>query len=554
MSHRETRRASTRRVPARALVILAIAVACTDPTSPVTPRARAAPGPAGLIVVGPTGLATGLGTTAAPLSLERAVASAPAGSVIQMLPGTYRTGGLVITKPLTIVAAPGAKVAVSGSEVIPAGKWQQSGRGWRTPLVMHAPPSGSSNGSATVATDAASVGVPGQVARPRAAVAVADGHALEPVGSPDAVGPNSFYVDAVNHWVYVGRDPARTSVEVSTQEYGMFVASSGVRVSGLSLQHYATAGLRVNGSNVQIDHNNISNNAVIGLDLNGGSNVLVQDNTLTYNGQVGLEASYGTNVTVANNNISHNNTRNYDVKVAASGLKGTQMNNFVVRGNWVADNASNALWVDANSNNTKIVQNTVLRNKCFGIYIEISSGVIIAGNVVHDNVSGIGVHFTKYAKVYNNTLVNNNTHMDISASYNRAPYDLYHTYIVNNLMGPAHSLMSNLYRYNGCNSTAYSEVDYNGYYRSSTSAPKNEVNWCNSWYTKASSFHSARGYEAHGLEIDGGGDPFFVSVSGGNFRLHSGSPAIGRGQPLPSDVAAALGVHPGVRINMGAAI
>ena len=37
-----------------------------------------------------------------------------------MLPGIYRTGGLVITKPLTIVAAPGAKVAVRGSEVIPA--------------------------------------------------------------------------------------------------------------------------------------------------------------------------------------------------------------------------------------------------------------------------------------------------------------------------------------------------------------------------------------------------------------------------------------------------
>ena len=200
-----------------------------------------------------------------------------------------------------------------------------------------------------------------------------------------------------------------------------------------------------------------------------------------------------------------------------------------------------------------VAANQVLRNKCYAIYFELNNGPLIVGNVVYGNTqAGIGVHFTTNAGIYNNTLVNNGTDLDVSASYNRSPYDTYGAVIVNNIFWNASSLLVNLYRYNGCNSYVYKQVDYNAYYRSSAGTPKYVVNWCNSWYGSVSSFHSGTGNEAHGIEDDGGSDPFFVNANAQNFHLRSGSPAYHRGVGLPSAAAAALGVSAGVTVSMGA--
>lgn len=259
-----------------------------------------------------------------------------------------------------------------------------------------------------------------------------------------------------------------------------------------------------------------------------------------------------TGVLVQANNISNNNTGNYNVSQYAAGIKVTQMTNFVFKDNWVADNAANAVWLDVSSTNSTVVNNQVLRSLCYGIYIEQGNGMIIAGNLVHDNTDGIGVHFTQNANVYNNTVANNGLDLDISA-WDVQASDLKNAKIVNNLIWNAKtSLMFNMYRAAGCNSTVYSEVDYNGYYRPSGSAAKNAVNWCNAYYTTIGAFHTKTGYEAHGIEIDGGADPFFVSIWTENFHLKSGSKARNTGQPLPTNIAAALGWRAGVPVSMGA--
>ena len=113
------------------------------------------------------------------------------------------------------------------------------------------------------------------------------------------------------------------------------------------------------------------------------------------------------------------------------------------------------------------------------------------------------------------------------------------------------AIMENLYRYNGCSIAIYKQVDYNAYYRSAGSVAKTEVNYCNDFYTTMTAFHAGRGYEAHGLEIDGGADPFFVNAGLENYHLHAGSAAIGRGEPLPANIAAALGWRAGVKVSLG---
>jgi hypothetical protein len=59
--------------------------------------------------------------------------------------------------------------------------------------------------------------------------------------------------------------------------------------------------------------------------------------------------------------------------------------------------------------------------------------------------------------------------------------------------------------------------------------------------------------ELHGLSIDDqASNPFFVDETGGDYHLRSDSPVKGLGQPLPLDVATALGVTAGVPVDMGA--
>jgi len=562
-------------VVAAAILVMG-AAACSDSTAPVH-TAPAATSMSGMITVSPTGLATGAGTRQAPMSLEQAVAMGQAGATIQLLSGTYQTGGLVVSRPLTIQAAPGAHVTLSGSVAIPAGQWQASGRGWRTPWSNAGVPTSAAVGgmqtstaSATIAAlprttpEAAqavseaqsvltqSVGGPAALAATRH-MAYVDGAALTRVATPSAVTAGTFAVDTVAKFLYIGQDPTGHTVEASAQAVGLLLYTSNIRVTGLTLSHFAQIGLRIQGANVQVDHDTMSYNGQIGLDVNGAQSAWVHDNVMTYNGEDGMLANAASGVIVEHNNISNNNTGAYSVIASAAGIKVTQMTNFIFRGNWVADNAANAVWVDVKSVNSTIVDNQVLRNTCYGIYVEESNGIIIAGNVVHDNSQGVGVHFTTNASVYNNTLVNNGRALDVSSSYANAPYDLTNARVVNNILwNSTTSMMENLYRYNGCGITIYAEVDYNGYYRPAGSVAATAVNYCNAFYTTMAAFHTATGYEAHGIAVDGGTDPFFVNAYGANYHLKAGSQAIGAGQPLPANIASALGWHAGVAVSMGA--
>jgi parallel beta-helix repeat protein len=557
-----------------AAAVMVLASACSDSTAPVS---HANAGPAtGLITVAPNGLARAAGSLRAPTTLEQAVAMAAPGSTIQLLSGTYQTGGLVITRPLTIQPAPGATVKLTGSVSIPASQWQASGRAWRTAWTNTGLPTAAAVGGMSETTAGATVAaLPKTTAEAAQAVSEAkailmqslggpaeyaahqhmafvDGRSMVRVATPSAVAPGTFYMDTVAKQLYIGQDPNGHTVELSATPVGMLLYTSNIRVTGVTLSHFSQIGLRIQGSQVQVDHNTLSYNGQIGLDINGAPNAFAHDNVVTYNGQAGVLANVATDVIVQDNNISNNNTANYNVSQSAAGLKATQMTNFVFRGNWVADNASNAVWIDVNSTNSTIVDNQVLRNTCYGIYIEESSGVIIAGNSVYGNTEGIGVHFTANASVYNNTMVNNGRALDVSASYSRPPYDLSNAKVVNNIMWNATtSMVENLYRYNGC-SGIYTEVDYNGYFRPSGSVATTEVNYCNDFYPTMKAFHTGTGYETHGIAVDGGTDPFFVNAYGANFHLKAGSKAKGAGQPLPANIAAALGWPAGAKVSMGA--
>ena len=102
--------------------------------------------------------------------------------------------------------------------------------------------------------------------------------------------------------------------------------------------------------------------------------------------------------------------------------------------------------------------------------------------------------------------------------------------------------------------------NYNAYYRTLSTKPRNVIRWslgtpdqCAVLYRTLAAFQSATGYEASSLAIDNvATNPFFVDETNEDFHLKSGSPAIGRGEALPPEVANALGLPSGVKVDLGA--
>jgi parallel beta-helix repeat protein len=336
----------------------------------------------------------------------------------------------------------------------------------------------------------------------------------------------------------------------SSSPIGLTVTGNSVRVTGVTFSHYSEGGIKLEyGSGDEVDHDTAEYNGVSGIQVNAASGAIVKDNLVTYNGQVGIVGNSATNVNIDSNNVSFNNQGDSALDGGASGIKVTQMVNVTIRGNWVAHNKSNGIWVDVSSTNSDIISNQVLGNEGNALQIEVSSGAIIAGNIVYGNTGNATyISFTKGVTLANNTFVNNAIQVDVSAWESRPADPLGSEVVINNLLwGGTAAIQSNLYNYDGC-SGLFTEVDYNGYYRPTGSPAVTQVNYCNDMFTTMGAFHTGTGFEAHGLAVSGGSDPWFVDAADNNFHLRVALP----GQVLPSAVAQALGWTVGAPVSRGA--
>ena len=101
------------------------------------------------------------------------------------------------------------------------------------------------------------------------------------------------------------------------------------------------------------------------------------------------------------------------------------------------------------------------------------------------------------------------------------------------------------------------DANYNAYYRTVSSKPAVLVEW---WrgkrihrFQQLRHFQSKAGLESRGVEIDDVADnPFFQDEMNGDYRLRDSSVARHAGAPLPAEVAKALGLAPGVAVDLGA--
>ncbi|MDQ3574720.1 MAG: right-handed parallel beta-helix repeat-containing protein, partial [Actinomycetota bacterium] len=405
-------------------------------------------------------------------------------------------------------------------------------------------------------------------------MAFIDGAARRQVASRAEVVPGTFFVDYAGSKLYIGDNPAGRTVEASARGEALYVNNSpNSVVRGIGFRHYATPVARMGAvkgyaDGVVFENNVFTQNALNGLSVIG-ANAKVVHNTMTDNGQLGFHAYKSTGLIVDGNLVRGNNYERFTPGQSAGGMKIGTSRDVLVTGNTVDSNHAKGIWIDVSAWNVTLVHNLVRRNTSSGLMFEISANAVIADNVVTDNGdNGIYILESSDAQVWNNTAMRNRRDIQVlegnrtSTADPAITHDVDRVTVRNNVLSDGTSSSPSLFgvddvrkQESGANMGV--TTNYNAYHRTSSSSPQWIANWSN-WpsnmvaSTTMGDFRSRTGQELNTLVADGTTtNPFVANEATGDYGLPTTSVARGKGQPLPSRIAAAIGVAPGTAVDMG---
>lgn len=525
-----------------------------DPSPDPSPPSSEYPVPQGAVFVAPGGSDDAAGTEQAPYAtVARAVERAPRGGTVVLRGGTYREGGIAVTKPLTLQPFPGEDASLLGSQVVEgwradAGAWVKDG--WTTTFT-------------TATQDGCEPSTcldPEHPEADRREMVFVDGQPQRQVLTRAAVEEGTFLVDGRR--LVLGSDPTGRTVEVTVQDRGILLnrPAEGATVRGLRLAHYAGPALFIPAHEARVEGNVVELNATKGVALIG-KDAVVRANTLRRNGHVGLSAFAADRLLLEGNTIEGNNTEGFAKTWSAAGAKIVFSKDVRATDNRILDNDALGLWFDVAADRAVMVRNYA-RGNLAGLFFEISRDAVIASNVAEDNGMGILIAKSAHAQVWNNTLVNNKVNVRVAQgarTFAQADLDRGVTTQVSDIV-----LRNNLLSGQGvllraiktpCDGPEmFSAVDTNGYHRAAGGGGS-LIDWplpgpgCRVSFGELAGFRNRTGFERSGTEID---DPLFVAAPSGDYRLQPGSPAKGKGAPLPPEVADAIGQPAGQPVDLGA--
>lgn len=510
--------------------------------------------------------ATGLATTSALRTVQRALNLAQPGDTVLLRGGTYREHAQAVRsgtpgQPITLAAYSNETPVIKGSRVVT--NWTHAGGSiWKR--------SGWTNWSQQVFVD----GEPLQMIGPTLHAA----YAPIGLGVADMI-PGSFHVatneSALYVWLPDGDNPAGHLVEAAAGDYRRVLDLLGYyHVDGLDIRHSNVivqwpAFFAGDGSVVR--NCTIRHNDMIGVIV--GHNARLENCDISHNGVLGAQTSH-TNVTIRNNLVYSNNYRGFNDNFISAGIKVYGAGTVLVESNLLHDNFGNGIWVDfcRDESLKQIRGNTILRNRrppsrpdaaAAALFAEISRNVLFENNLVVDSsITAVRIAESDNCRVFNNTIIGTLGHAAIEARLNprQIPYNqyaenvpanyewitftsnrlannlLYNNEVEYELWWPTNSPNTNLVVHGNAS-------DFNLFHRD-TGIPAFRAAGI---HTGLVAFSAATGFDVHSLQQT----PRLAEPASGNYRLSAISPAVDAGTNLP-ELVNATDLDGGPRLLFGA--
>jgi trimeric autotransporter adhesin len=515
------------------------------------------PVPTGARWVASTGTNGAAGTRSAPWrTLAYAIANTPSGGTIVLQAGTYREGNLEVPsgKRLTIQAAAGEAVWVAGSDVMTG--WTSGEGDWFHNGFTASFSAGDLNPTLVNSTHPLA-GDPD--------MAFVDGRQLTQVGSRAAVVPGTFFVDDPNNRLWIGDSPAGRVVEAATRDEALTIKGAGTVVRGIGFHHYAThisrlGAVKARANSVRFENVVVADNAAAGLSVMA-ADAVIRSCSATGNGQLGIHGEGANRLLVEGSLLRGNNRERFSAIASSGGLKATNSDTVVLRRNLADGNFAHGLWLDLSSDSGTIVRNVARGNTAAGIIIEMATSQIVASNVSVYNEAGIIISETSAADVYNNVTIGNNRPIHVQDGF-REPLPVDIAVRNNVLSSPAAGSSRPLFIADDVNqersaTTMRVTTDRNRYFRRSTTTTPYVMAWANYPNGKLVLRTLAEAQTRTGQERTSAitenttRNPYVEDEGTSKFNPPPGSSLNTAGVPLPSRVAATLGVSTTAKVPIG---
>ena len=370
-----------------------------------------------------------------PTTLEAAIGRVVTGDAIVLRGGVYRTGGLVLNQGITIEPYGDEHPVLKGTEV--ATQWEAlPNHVWRTPWKHLFP------GEPLPWWRRSHEGMTTPLYRFNMDMVFIDGELLTSKGWEGELDPHSYSIDYKDGYVYIGADPTNHLVEITAQDsalvrtsgpaHGKVSDGKGPVIRGLTFTQYAYRALEIEGKKHFTSSEEptnepvgISDPATYGKEV---THTLIENVTITYCSRVagyfrgdglvirnslisdtGTEGIYvigSSDVLIEKNIVRRNNFKQLTGYFPSAVKIFNQTWRVTVRDNLVTDQSySNGIWFDVGNHDGVMVDNWV-ENALNGLFVEISRGMTIAGNVVVNSGKGLDVLNSADVRAYNNTFVN----------------------------------------------------------------------------------------------------------------------------------------------------
>lgn len=392
------------------------------------------------------------------------------GDTVLIGSGVYREQvGVTVSgepgRPMTLAAAPGARVVIKGSELV-RGQWTRLAG--RTARKEPYPGAFSDIWKVTLGddcfTDARFQGsYQDRSKRWVSQVFLDDEKPLQRIGldpiytndeylkltvvgrTLDDMVQDSFFFEPATATLYLkmAGEPGWFSVEVGVRGFTLLAEKvHDVVLRGLEFRHNRQPGgqwpmAALNScERVIVENCRFSGADFCGLSLGRSRQCVVRGCDLSHNGNTGLGLGECQDCLVENCTLFFNNYRRFHAGWHAGGMKCIPRNTrCTIRGCEAAYNiASDGIWFDAGNTDIRILSNISHHNDGCGIFFEINKGGgVIADNLVYGNRSrGIYISGSQNTWVVHNTVACNNC--GIVAMPRGDDWPLHNVHILNNLL------------------------------------------------------------------------------------------------------------------------